>query len=276
MDTPRSTSHHASDRIDLRSLGWIRCLSLFALMLLILGHNLIFPSLVLPWLSLDTLSHSFARVQLMRNLLELGCIGLCLQILGLPQRRYFHQAWRNLSALRTITAVLLLMSLSSFVLRELSSLFPLSAFAPGRVLESNSLSAILLNSVVLTPLREELFFRGLLWTLLNAWIGARPATFASALLFSAAHFPAFDPAAMLSLFIFGLLMGFVLPRYGLGVCIAAHMSLNAWAVFWQEPAAPLRSWLTQNPVVQISLSLSLLTLFFRGLFELIALFKKSP
>ncbi len=248
---------------------------LAVLFALILGHNALFHSLVLPHLSLSFLQSSFSVLQFIRNIVELGLIALIMQILDRPLATWLHRPWNTLGGLRAISAVLLAMTLLSFLLQSLGSFalpLPFPALLPTppaltQTLEANSWSWMLLNSVLLTPIREELFFRGVLWTLLQRRWGSRLASIQTALLFAGAHLPGYDLSDFILQFAFGCVLGQLLPHFGLLVCMAAHMSVNALAFASHPVAAPGRLWLTQHPVTQACLVLFILTLFFRGLID---------
>ena len=81
---------------------------------------------------------------------------------------------------------------------------------------------------VLTPLAEEIFFRGFVQRgLVNRW-GPVPGLVVSAAVFSGLHF---SPAVLLPVFVTGLLLGTLYWRTGsLWPCIAVHAAQNFVAV----------------------------------------------
>ena len=81
---------------------------------------------------------------------------------------------------------------------------------------------------VLTPLAEEIFFRGFVQRgLVNRW-GPLPGMIVSAAVFSGLHF---SPAVLLPVFVTGLLLGALYWRTGsLWPCIAVHAAQNFVAV----------------------------------------------
>ena len=81
---------------------------------------------------------------------------------------------------------------------------------------------------VLTPLAEEIFFRGFVQRgLVNRW-GPVPGLVVSAAVFSGLHF---SPAVLLPVFVTGLLLGALYWRTGsLWPCIAVHAAQNFVAV----------------------------------------------
>ena len=80
----------------------------------------------------------------------------------------------------------------------------------------------------LSPIVEELFFRGLLQRSLLRWMGPAPAIALQAGVFAFTHFQKLQFAA---LFAFGVVLGYLAHRTGrLGPGIAAHMVFNGAAV----------------------------------------------
>ncbi len=86
---------------------------------------------------------------------------------------------------------------------------------------------LILSAVIVAPIVEELFFRGVL--LRGLWrFGGRawPAIIASAGLFAVVH--QHVPQSMAPLFTFGIVLGYVRVRTGsMLVCILAHIAFNA-------------------------------------------------
>ena len=81
---------------------------------------------------------------------------------------------------------------------------------------------------VVTPLSEEVLFRGFVLRGLLQSIGAGPAVVASALLFSVLHL---EPRVMVPIFITGLALGLLYVRTGsVWPCIAAHAGQNCLAL----------------------------------------------
>ena len=81
---------------------------------------------------------------------------------------------------------------------------------------------------VVTPLSEEVLFRGFVLRGLLPSIGAGPAVVATALLFSVLHL---EPQVMIPIFITGLALGLLYARTGsVWPCIAAHAGQNALAL----------------------------------------------
>ena len=81
---------------------------------------------------------------------------------------------------------------------------------------------------VVTPVSEEVLFRGFVLRGLLPSIGAGPAVVASALLFSVLHL---EPRVMIPIFITGLALGLLYVRTGsVWPCIAAHAGQNTLAL----------------------------------------------
>jgi membrane protease YdiL (CAAX protease family) len=88
----------------------------------------------------------------------------------------------------------------------------------------------LLVVVVMAPLVEELYFRGMLLGALQRHLGAVPAVAVSAFVFALAHFqgPQFP-----ALFLFGAIAGSLRVRTGrLAPSVLAHVGFNAWTAFY--------------------------------------------
>jgi membrane protease YdiL (CAAX protease family) len=82
------------------------------------------------------------------------------------------------------------------------------------------------QAAVLAPLVEELAYRGVLQTTLLRAVGPGPALVASGAVFGMAHFPA-QPQAVPSLFVLGLVLGYVFYRTrSLVAPIVAHALFN--------------------------------------------------
>lgn len=95
-----------------------------------------------------------------------------------------------------------------------------------------------LGAVVIAPLAEECFFRGLLQTILrNVLQKAWPAVVVAALLFGLAH--AQQPQAVPTLIVLGIVMGASYERSGSLVApLVLHSLFNLKTVTWEALAAP--------------------------------------
>lgn len=82
--------------------------------------------------------------------------------------------------------------------------------------------------VLIAPVVEELFFRGLLQRTLAQWVPPLGAVAISATVFGVTHF---QPVQLLGLIAFGCVLGALAQRAGrLGPSLIAHMSFNAASV----------------------------------------------
>ena len=81
---------------------------------------------------------------------------------------------------------------------------------------------------LVTPISEELLFRGFVLRGLLRSIGPGPAVAASALVFAALHL---EPGAMIPIFFTGIVLGWLFVRTGsLWPCVAAHAAQNTLAL----------------------------------------------
>ena len=81
---------------------------------------------------------------------------------------------------------------------------------------------------LVTPISEELLFRGFVLQGLLKSMGPGPAVVASALVFAALHL---EPGAIIPIFFTGIALGWLFVRTGsLWVCIAAHAGQNSLAL----------------------------------------------
>jgi len=87
---------------------------------------------------------------------------------------------------------------------------------------------VVLVTVVGAPLVEEIFFRGLVQGAFTRRVGAVPAIFITAIIFSVSHVTGEGVAAPLTLFPMALLLGYLRHRTGrLASGMVAHATLNA-------------------------------------------------
>jgi membrane protease YdiL (CAAX protease family) len=84
-----------------------------------------------------------------------------------------------------------------------------------------------LLAVVVAPVVEEMFFRGLVQNQLQKLVSPNVALITTAAVFASIHFQ-FVP--LLGLFIFGLVAGWLFQRRGLVASIGAHVAFNAVAL----------------------------------------------
>lgn len=240
---------------------------------LILAHNVLFHSIVLPRFAEETWRANFDRVQAVRSLGELLMLALLFFLAGSKRSAWFgppfrlHTAWKaSLAALGFLTIYVLF------------SLVPLPFDPPPSgtwgqsthvSLRSEALPYLLLNSVALAALREELFFRGWIWQLLREKAALSPwlAVVLSSLLFSLSHWPIYGLLELSYLFGSGCLLATIRSAYGLGVCLFVHVWLNGLALATSEGPGSLGSWLAAHPLLRTLLLLLILSFFFHGLLE---------
>ena len=87
---------------------------------------------------------------------------------------------------------------------------------------------VVLVTVVGAPLVEEIFFRGLVQGAFTRRVGATPAIFITAIIFSMSHVTGEGVAAPLALFPMALLLGYLRCRTGrLATGMVAHATFNA-------------------------------------------------
>lgn len=96
----------------------------------------------------------------------------------------------------------------------------------------STLTIELIGSGILTPVLEEVTFRGILYGRLRRTLGWEKAIIGSAVLFAAVHF---NMVQFVYALVIGFLFGFLLEKTGhLYTTIAAHMALNILAVLRNE------------------------------------------
>ena len=95
--------------------------------------------------------------------------------------------------------------------------------------DMKNLLLLILGTVILGPAAEEMIFRGMLFRRAAYYAGMRKGILLSALCFGIYHG---NVIQFLYAFLLGFLLAFVYERSGdLRAAVAAHMSVNAWAVF---------------------------------------------
>jgi membrane protease YdiL (CAAX protease family) len=89
---------------------------------------------------------------------------------------------------------------------------------------------LLVMVLVLAPVVEELFYRGLVMRSLDRYMPPWASVLVSALVFAAMHF---QPVQLVGLTLFGIVCGALVQWTGrLGTSMVTHMVFNAWAI-WQ-------------------------------------------
>lgn len=153
--------------------------------------------------------------------------------LGFSGRHCFFDSIRAVAAyLMVFPACFLLLVISVWIAEQVAPGFekihtvlkPLSTAGPGWI------AIILISSVLLTPLYEELFFRGLLQSLFRRHLGPWPSIVLSSALFGLAHFPL--PHTIAPLAALGVALGYNYERTGrLWAPIVTHGLFNLVSVF---------------------------------------------
>lgn len=84
---------------------------------------------------------------------------------------------------------------------------------------------------ILTPVMEELLYRGIAYNRLRNWLGVKPAILWSAFLFGIMHL---NLVQFVYAGLIGILLAWIMEHYGLGTAIAAHMGANLISVLRSE------------------------------------------
>jgi membrane protease YdiL (CAAX protease family) len=93
------------------------------------------------------------------------------------------------------------------------------------------------NAMILAPLIEELFFRGIVITFLRSIAGAWPAIIISGVFFGAFHYPLWQ--FMVPLAVFGMVLGYLYVRTNsLTLVILIHIIFTAKTLLWVALGAP--------------------------------------
>ncbi len=94
------------------------------------------------------------------------------------------------------------------------------------------IAALWIGAMLVAPIAEELFFRGVLQTFLLSMLGSRwPAILLAAAAFGAMHLA--QPSAIPALIVLGIVIGFAYERTGsLVVPIAIHTAFNLKSLIW--------------------------------------------
>lgn len=153
--------------------------------------------------------------------------------LGLSGRHCFFDSIRAVAAyLMVFPVCFLLLAVSAWITEQIAPGFekihtvlkPLSTAGAGWV------AIILISSVLVTPIYEELFFRGLLQSLFRRYLGPWPSIVLASLLFGLAHFPL--PHTIAPLVALGIALGYNYERSGrLWAPIVIHALFNLVSVF---------------------------------------------
>lgn len=126
----------------------------------------------------------------------------------------------------------------------------------------STLALEMVSSALLTPVLEELVFRGIIFTRLKGMLPKFLAVFLSALIFSLVHF---NIVQFVYAFFLGIVLAFLMECGGLGTAIAGHMTVNFLAVLRTETGL-LENTMAANTFSWVVSSVLLLTglLLFAG------------
>jgi membrane protease YdiL (CAAX protease family) len=140
--------------------------------------------------------------------------------------------WRYFAILPPLFLLeLLLLALVNSAVGRLAGGFEnpqVDALTGGQALGAGELAALLLLVAAVVPFAEELLFRGMLYPLLRARVGALGAILLNAAIFSVVHVV---PLLLPGLFVVGLFLAYLRERSGsLWPCVAFHALQNATAL----------------------------------------------
>jgi CAAX protease family protein len=100
-----------------------------------------------------------------------------------------------------------------------------------RAVSAFDITMLVVLVVVMAPLAEEFFYRGLVLRAIEKRYGEWPAILGSGALFGASHFN--NPLGMPGLMLFGIVLGLLVVRTGrLGPAVAAHVVFNSVTVVY--------------------------------------------
>ncbi len=154
---------------------------------------------------------------------------------GLSGRHWISDVGRGVAGyLATLPLCIMMLFLAKFLLKWLHvepSEHPYLEFLPSATPMWRWL--VFFGAVVLAPVAEELFFRGLLQSLLRKHLGGPwPAILATSVIFAAAHYH--QPQGIPSLFVLSVALGYNYERTGRLISpILIHVIFNA-AMLWQK------------------------------------------
>ena len=121
-------------------------------------------------------------------------------------------------------------------LNNLISLAPLASWSASyqKISEAfygSTLVLEILATCVITPVLEELLYRGVAYRRLRGWLGILPAILCSSLLFGAMHL---NLVQFLYAGLIGALLAWLMEYFGLTAAIAAHVGANLISVLRSE------------------------------------------
>ena len=151
--------------------------------------------------------------------------------LGLSMRHAFYDGARSVVAVLAVFPVCIALSaLSILLLKPHGLVHPHAMLTAIKTLGAPWQVAVVFSAVVMAPLAEEVFFRGLLQSMLRRYTG-RPwvAVVATSAAFASIHFS--TPQHVLALFALSLVLGYNTERTGrLAAAISIHVLFNAISI----------------------------------------------
>jgi membrane protease YdiL (CAAX protease family) len=131
---------------------------------------------------------------------------------GLTPRRWLLDLGRAVIAFLAVWPVCvgLLLAMSQWLPQKLEDIHPVLRMI--RTLPPGWMAVAAVSTVVLAPLAEELFFRGLVQSLVRRHLGPWPAVLATSAVFAAAHYR--QPQAVPSLLALAVVLGYSYERTG--------------------------------------------------------------
>lgn len=140
--------------------------------------------------------------------------------------------------IRPEVILLALMAGAAFgiALNNLISLTPLASWSDSyqevsEAFYGSTLVLEILATCVITPVLEELLYRGVAYQRLRGWLGILPAIFGSSLLFGVMHL---NLVQFLYAGLIGALLAWLMEYFGLTAAIAAHVGANLISVLRSE------------------------------------------
>lgn len=125
---------------------------------------------------------------------------------------------------------------SGVALNNLISLTPLVSLSSSyqevsKGFYGSTLFLEILATCVITPILEEVLYRGVAYQRLRGWLGIRPAVLLSSVLFGAMHL---NLVQFLYAGLIGVLLAWLMEHFGLAAAVAAHAGANLISVLRSE------------------------------------------
>ena len=125
---------------------------------------------------------------------------------------------------------------SGVALNNLISLTPLVSLSSSyqevsKGFYGSTLLLEILATCVITPVLEEVLYRGVAYQRLRGWLGVWPAVFVSAVLFGAMHL---NLVQFLYAGLIGILLAWLMEYFGLAAAVAAHAGANLISILRSE------------------------------------------